>query len=63
MSDTPLLYGSYSPNMYPIVPDGIENVSHNSRGKEKINPEKIYKNLNQLLANIFYYYFFCLINN
>ena len=38
MSDTPLLYGSYSPNMYPIVPDGfsnIENVSHNSRGKEK----------------------------
>ena len=54
MSDTPLLYGSYSSNMYPIVPDGIENVSHNSRGKEKINPEKIYKNLNQLLANILF---------
>jgi heptosyltransferase-2 len=42
MSDTPLLYGSYSPNMYPIIPDGMNVVSHNSRGKEKINPEKIF---------------------
>ena len=49
MSDTPLLYGSYSSNMYPIVPDGIENVSHNSRGKEKINPEKIYKKFKSII--------------
>ena len=49
MSDTPLLYGSYSPNMYPIVPDGIENVSHNSRGKEKINPEKIYNKFKSII--------------
>ena len=50
MSDTPLLYGSYSPNMYPIVPDGIENVSHNSRGKEKINPEKIYNKFKSIIS-------------
>ena len=49
MSDTPLIYGSYSPNMYPIVPDGIENVSHNSRGKEKINPEKIYNKFKSII--------------
>ena len=24
LSDTPLMYGSYSPNMYPIIPDGEE---------------------------------------
>ncbi len=50
MSDTPLLYGSYSPNMYPIIPDGMENVSHNSNGKEKINPEKIYKKFNLIIS-------------
>ena len=50
MSDTPLLYGSYSPNMYPIIPDGMENVSHNSRGKEKINPEKIYKKFKSIIS-------------
>ena len=50
MSDTPLIYGSYSPNMYPIVPDGIENVSHNSRGKEKINPEKIYNKFKSIIS-------------
>ena len=50
MSDTPLLYGSYSPNMYPIIPDGMENVSHNSKGKEKINPEKIYKKFKSIIS-------------
>ena len=50
MSDTPLLYGSYSPNMYPIIPDGMENVSHNSRGKEKINPEKIFKKFKSIIS-------------
>ena len=50
MSDTPLLYGSYSPNMYPIIPDGMNDVSHNSRGKEKINPEKIYIKFKSIIS-------------
>ena len=50
MSDTPLLYGSYSPNMYPIIPDGMNDVSHNSRGKEKINPEKIYEKFKSIIS-------------
>ena len=50
MSDTPLLYGSYSKNMYPIIPDGMEIVSHNSKGKEKINPEKIYKKFKSIIS-------------
>ena len=43
LSDTPLMYGSYSPNMYPIIPDGEEIVTHDTLGKERINPEKIFK--------------------
>ena len=49
MSDTPLLYGSYSPNMYPIIPDGMNFVSHNSRGKEKIDPEKIFTKFKSII--------------
>ena len=49
MCDTPLLYGSYSPNMYPIIPDGMESVSHNSMGKEKINPQKIYEKFKSII--------------
>ena len=45
MADTPLIYGSYSSNMYPIIPDGKTSVSHNTLGKNEINPEKIYKQL------------------
>ena len=45
MADTPLIYGSYSPNMYPIIPDGETTVSHNTLGKDKINSDKIYKQL------------------
>ncbi len=45
MADTPLIYGSYSTNMYPIIPDGEITVSHNTRGKDKINPDKIYEKL------------------
>ena len=45
MADTPLIYGSYSTNMYPIIPDGEKTVSHNTLGKEKINPDKIYEKL------------------
>ena len=42
MADTPLIYGSYSSNMYPIIPDGETSVSHDTLGKDKINPEKIF---------------------
>ena len=49
MADTPLLYGSYSPNMFPIIPEGVNNVSHNTLGKEKINPNDIFKKFKSLL--------------
>ncbi len=49
LSDTPLMYGSYSPNMYPIIPDGEETVTHNTLGKERINPEKIFKIFKEIL--------------
>jgi heptosyltransferase II len=42
MADTPLIYGSYSSNMYPIIPDGETTVKHNTFGKDKINPDKIF---------------------
>ena len=45
MADTPLIYGSYSSNMFPIIPDGETTVSHNSFGKDKINPDKIFNKL------------------
>ena len=45
MADTPLIYGSYNTNMHPIIPDGETTVSHNTRGKDKINPDKIYEKL------------------
>ena len=41
MADTPLIYGNYSSKMFPIIPDGIITVSHNTNGKEKINSQKI----------------------
>ena len=49
MCDTPLLYGSYSPNMYPIIPNGMNFVSHNTRGKEKIDPEKIFTKFKSII--------------
>ena len=49
MSDTPLLYGSYSPRMFPIIPDGAETVGHDTLGKDKINPEKIYYKFKKIL--------------
>ena len=45
MADTPLIYGSYSSKMYPIIPDGEKTVSHDTLGKDKINSEKIFKKL------------------
>ena len=28
--------------MYPIIPDGENTVTHNTLGKDKINPDKIF---------------------
>ena len=50
MSDTPLLYGSYSPKMHPIIPDGENSVTHNTLGKYKINSNKIFEKLNDILS-------------
>jgi heptosyltransferase-2 len=49
MTDTPLLYGNYSPRMYPILPDGEKNVTHDTLGKDKINPIKIFDKMKVLL--------------
>ena len=49
LSDTPLMYGSYSPNMYPIIPDGEKTVTHDTLGKERINPEKIFQIFKEIL--------------
>ena len=50
MADTPLLYGSYSSKMHPIIPDGIDEVSHGTNGKELINPNKIFEKLTKILS-------------
>jgi len=50
MSDTPLLYGSYSSRMYPIIPDGENAVTHDTLGKDRINPNKIFEQLNNILS-------------
>ena len=49
MADTPLIYGSYSSNMYPIIPDGESTVTHNTLGKNRINPDKIFNKLISLI--------------
>ena len=49
MTDTPLLYGNYSPRMYPILPDGEKTVTHDTLGKDKINPIKIFDKMKVLL--------------
>ena len=49
MADTPLLYGDYSSNMYPIIPDGENTVTHNTLGKERINPNKILEQFKKIL--------------
>ena len=50
MADTPLLYGSYSPRMYPIIPDGENTVTHDTLGKDRINPKKIFDQLDLILG-------------
>ena len=49
MADTPIIYGSYSPRMHPILPDGVEEVKHDTLGKDKINAQKIYEKFKFLI--------------
>ena len=49
MADTPLIYGNYSSKMFPIIPDGETTVSHNTLGKEKINPKKIFDKIIEVI--------------
>ena len=50
MSDTPLIYGSYSSKMHPIMPDDVEKVTHGTEGKEQINPLKIFEKFQNLIS-------------
>ena len=50
MADTPLIYGNYSSKMYPIIPNGEQTVTHNTLGKEKIDPQKIFKKFNEIIS-------------
>ena len=50
MADTPLIYGSYSSKMYPIIPNGEKTVTHNTLGKEKIDPQKIFNKFNEIIS-------------
>ncbi len=49
MTDTPLLYGNYSPRMHPILPDGEKTVTHDTLGKDKISPRKIFDKIRNIL--------------
>ena len=49
MADTPLVYGNYSSQMYPIIPDGEETVTHDTLGKDKINPKKIFEKFQDVI--------------
>ena len=49
MADTPLIYGNYNSKMYPIIPDGEKTVEHNTHGKEKINSQKIFDKIIQII--------------
>ena len=49
MTDTPLIYGSYCSNMYPVMPDGETTVQHNTFGKDKINPNKIFDKFKSII--------------
>ena len=49
MADTPLLYGNYSPKMFPIIPDGEKTVTHDTLGKDKISPNKILEKFEDIL--------------
>ena len=49
MADTPLIYGNYNSKMFPIIPDGEITVEHNTLGKDKINPEKVFNKIIEII--------------
>ena len=49
MADAPLIYGSYSSKMFPIIPDGETTVTHRTNGKNRINPDKIFEKFLKIL--------------
>ena len=49
MADTPLIYGSYSSKMFPIIPDGEKTVNNDTLGKEKINSQKIFDKVIEII--------------
>ena len=49
LADTPLIYGNYTSKMYPIIPDGENMVTHNTLGKNKIDPNKIFEKFKILM--------------
>ncbi len=49
MADTPLIYGNYSTKMFPIIPNGEKTVTHNTLGKEKIDPQKIFEKFIEII--------------
>ena len=50
MADTPIIYGNYSSKMHPILPDDVNEVTHGTLGKDKINPQKILDKLNSIIV-------------
>ena len=42
----PMSFGS---KMFPIIPDGVEIVTHDTQGKENINPQKIFDKVNDII--------------
>jgi heptosyltransferase-2 len=36
--------------MYPIIPDGETTVTHNTHGKDKINPDEIFNKLISIIS-------------
>ena len=49
MVDTPIIYGNYNSKMFPIIPDGETTVSHHTYGKDKMNPQKIFDTVIEIL--------------
>ena len=49
IADTPLLYGSYSSRMFPIIPDIINDMQPNTLAKDRIDPNNILKKFNKIL--------------
>ena len=43
------MYGNYSSKMHPILPDNVNEVTHGTLGKDKINPIKIYEKILEIL--------------